>query len=158
MKSTPDLCDEYPNLVQVLDPILQNFGGREQFCGQVITVSCPEDNSKIKELLNEDGDGRILVVDGAASRSCAYLGDMLAAKASCNGWSGIVINGYIRDVDQIKITDIGVQALGSYPVKTEKRGLGRVNITVTFGGIRFNTGDYLYADNNGVVVSQQQLI
>ena len=157
MKSTPDLCDDYPDLVQVMEPLLHNFGGREQFCGQIITVSCPEDNSKVRELLDADGDGRILVVDGSASRSCAYLGDKLAAKASSNGWSGLIINGYIRDIDQIKITDIGVQALGAYPVKTEKRGLGRVNIAVTFGGIRFNSGDYLYADNNGVVVSKQQL-
>lgn len=158
MKSTPDLCDEYPNLVQVLDPLLSNFGGREQFWGRIITVSCPEDNSQVKELLNTDGHGCVLVVDGSASRSCAYLGDMLAAKASNNGWSGIIINGYIRDVDQIKITDIGVQALGTYPVKTEKRGLGHVNIAVTFGGITFNSGDYLYADNNGILVSQQKLI
>lgn len=158
MKPTPDLCDEYPHQVDIMKPILKNFGAKEQFCGQIITVSCPEDNSKLRDLINTSGEGRILVVDGAASERCAYLGDLLAAKASENGWSGLVINGYIRDVDVIRKTDIGVQALGVYPVKTQKRGLGDVNIPITFGGITFYTGQFLYADNNGILVSKQQLI
>ena len=153
MKPTPDLCDDYPDQVKVLAPILRNFGGRRQFSGAIVTVSCPEDNSKVKELLATDGKGRALVVDGNASQRCAYLGDMLAAKAADNGWSGIVINGYIRDVDQIEATDIGVQALGTFPVKTDKRGLGDIGQPVTFGGITFIPGHYLYADNNGIVVS-----
>jgi len=157
MKPTPDLCDDYPDQVQVLAPILRNFGGRSQFCGPIVTVSCPEDNSKVKELLATPGEGRVLVVDGNASQRCAYLGDMLAAKASSNGWSGIVINGYIRDVDQIEATDIGVQALGTFPVKTEKRGLGDFDLPVTFGGITFSPGHYLYADNNGIVVAKSAL-
>lgn len=158
MKPTPDLCDEYPHQVDIMKSILKNFGAKEQFCGQIITVSCPEDNSKLRDLINTSGEGRILVVDGAASERCAYLGDLLAAKASENGWSGLVINGYIRDVDVIRKTDIGVQALGVYPVKTQKRGLGDVNIPITFGGITFYTGQFLYADNNGILVSKQQLI
>lgn len=158
MKSTPDLCDEFPHLVQVMKPILHNLGGREQFYGPIVTVNCPEDNSKVKELLDTQGDGRILVVEGGASERCAYLGDKLAAKASTNGWSGVVINGFIRDIDEIRETYIGVQALGAYPVKTEKKGLGHVNIPVEFGGILFSPGDYLYADNNGIVVSKQHLL
>lgn len=158
MKPTPDLCDEYPDQVDIMKPILKNFGGKEQFCGQIITVSCPEDNSKVRDLVNTCGEGRILVADGAASERCAYLGDLLATKASENGWSGLVINGYIRDVDVIRKTDIGVQALGVYPVKTQKRGLGDVNIPITFGGITFYTGHFLYADNNGILVSKQRLI
>lgn len=158
MKSTPDLCDEFPHLVQVMKPILHNFGGREQFYGPIVTVNCPEDNSKVKELLDTQGDGRILVVEGGASERCAYLGDKLAAKASTNGWSGVVINGFIRDIDEIRETYIGVQALGAYPVKTEKKGLGHVNIPVEFGDILFSPGDYLYADNNGIVVSKQHLL
>ena len=158
MKLTPDLCDEYPHQVQVMQPIFSNFGGREKFCGQVITVSCPEDNSKVRDLLSTQGKGRVLVVDGFASQRCAYLGDSLAAKACKNGWSGLVINGYIRDVDIIRKTHIGVQALGVYPVKTQKKGLGDVNIPVNFGGITFMPGDYIYADNNGILVSKEQLI
>ena len=158
MKLTPDLCDEYPDQVHVMEPILKNFGGKEQFCGQIITVSCPEDNSKVRNLLDTCGEGRILVVDGAASKRCAYLGDLLAEKAFDNGWSGLVINGYIRDVDVIKKTDIGVKALGVYPVKTQKKGLGDVNIPITFGGITFYPGHFLYADNNGILVSKQPLV
>lgn len=158
MRPTPDLCDKYPDQVQVLEPILRNLGGKKQFCGQIVTLSCPEDNSKVRDLLSINGDGQVLVVDGKASERCAYLGDLLAAKAFDNGWSGLVINGYIRDVDIIKNIEIGVQALGAYPVKTQKRGLGDVNIPITFGGITFNSGDYLYADNNGILVSKQQLI
>lgn len=158
MKPTPDLCDQYPDKVDVMKPMLKNFGGREHFCGQIITVSCPEDNSKVRDLVSTCGEGRVLVVDGGASQRCAYLGDLLAVKACENGWSGLVINGYIRDVDVIKKIDIGVQALGVYPVKTQKRGLGDVNIPITFGGITFCAGHFLYADNNGILVSKQQLI
>ena len=157
MKPTPDLCDQYPDLVRVLEPMLRSYGGRKQFSGTIVTVKCFEDNSCVKQLVGIPGEDRVLVVDGGGSMRRACLGDMLAEKASSNGWSGIIIYGCIRDVDEIMATDIGVQALGVHPVKTEKKDIGEINIPVTFGGLTFVPGEYLYADNNGVVVSAEPL-
>lgn len=157
MQSTPDLCDQYPELVQVLEPMLSNFGGREQFWGQIVTVKCFEDNSVVKQLVGTAGEGRVIVVDARGSLRRACLGDMLAEQASQNGWAGLVIYGCIRDIDQIMATDIGVQALGVHPMKTEKKGIGEQNIAVSFGGVTFHPGEYLYADNNGVIVAAQPL-
>jgi len=157
MQSTPDLCDQYPELVQVLEPMLSNFGGREQFWGQIVTVKCFEDNSVVKQLVGTAGEGRVIVVDAGGSLRRACLGDMLAEQASQNGWAGLVIYGCIRDIDQIMVTDIGVQALGVHPMKTEKKGIGEQNIAVSFGGVTFHPGEYLYADNNGVIVAAQPL-
>jgi len=157
MKSTPDLCDQYPELVQAVAPMFSNFGGRESFGGQIVTVKCFEDNSRVKELVATPGEGRVMVVDAGGSMRRACLGDMLAEKASANGWSGIIIYGCIRDVDEIMATDIGVQALGVHPIKTEKKGIGEIDLAVTFGGVTFNSGDYVYADNNGIIVSPEKL-
>ena len=157
MRSTPDLCDDHETIVQVADPIFSNYGGRERFGGQIVTVKCFEDNSKVKELVGVPGNGKVLVVDAGGSMRRACLGDMLAEQASKNGWAGIVMYGCIRDVDEIMVTDIGVQALGVHPMKTEKRGLGEINVPVTFAGITFKPGDYLYADNNGIIVAPQPL-
>ena len=157
MKPTPDLCDQYPDLVRVLEPMLRSYGGRKQFSGAIVTVKCFEDNSCVKQLVGTPGEDRVLVVDGGGSMRRACLGDMLAEKASSNGWSGIFIYGCIRDVDEIMAIDIGVQALGVHPVKTEKKDIGEINIPVTFGGLTFVPGEYLYADNNGVVVSAEPL-
>jgi len=157
MKSTPDLCDQYPELVQAVEPMFSNFGGRESFGGQVVTVKCFEDNSRVKELVSTPGEGRVMVVDAGGSMRRACLGDMLAEKASANGWSGIIIYGCIRDVDEIMATDIGVQALGVHPIKTDKKGIGEIDIAVTFGGVTFNSGDYIYADNNGIILSPEKL-
>ena len=156
-KSIPDLCDDYPELVRVLDPIFSNFGGRERFSGPLVTVKCFEDNSVVKELVGTPGEGRVLVVDAGGSMRRACLGDMLAEQASVNGWAGLVIYGCIRDVDEIMATDIGVQALGTHPMKTDKKGIGELGISVTFAGVTFSLGDYVYADNNGIIVSSQRL-
>jgi regulator of ribonuclease activity A len=143
--------------VQAVEPMFSNFGGRESFGGQVVTVKCFEDNSRVKELVSTPGGGRVMVVDAGGSMRRACLGDMLAEKASANGWSGIIIYGCVRDVDEIMATDIGVQALGVHPIKTDKKGIGEIDITVTFGGVTFNSGDYVYADNNGIIVSPEKL-
>lgn len=155
---TPDLCDEYPDLVQVLAPMLQNFGGVDSFGGEIVTVKCFEDNSIVKEQVGLPGQGRVMVVDGGGSMRNALLGDMLAEKAAENGWEGLIIYGCIRDVDVIRQTKLGVQAISTHPRKTEKRGLGDLNIPVTFGGITFVPGQYVYADNNGVIVAPTRLI
>lgn len=156
--STPDLCDDNPDIVQVIEPMFINFGGRESFGGQVVTVKCFEDNSCVKELAGTDGTGKVMVVDGGASMRRALLGDMIAENAVKNGWVGFVIYGCIRDVDAINELDLGVQALNTIPVKTDKRGIGDINVTVSFGGVTINPGDYIYADNNGVIVAPRPLL
>ena len=154
---TPDLCDAYPDLVQVLEPMFSNFGGRDSFGGQIVTIKCFEDNSLVKEQVELDGKGKVLVVDGGGSLRRALLGDMLAEKAARNGWEGLVIYGCVRDVDVLIQTDVGVQALASHPMKTDKRGIGDLNVVVSFAGLTFKPGDYLYADNNGVIIAPQPL-
>jgi|TARA_B110000211_G_scaffold62613_1_gene71346 regulator of ribonuclease activity A len=158
MKSTPDLCDQYPDLIQVVEPMFSNYGGRERFGGEIVTVKCFEDNSVVKQLVATEGQGRVIVVDGGGSMRRACLGDLLAEKASVNGWAGLIIYGCIRDVDEIIATDIGVQALGTHPMKTEKKGIGETQIPVTFGGVTFNPGHYIYADNNGIVIASKPLL
>lgn len=158
MISTPDLCDAHPGQVEVLEPMMVNFGGRERFGGQITTIKCFEDNSLVRNAVAEPGNGRVLVVDAGGSMRRACLGDMLAEKACANGWEGIVMYGCIRDVDEIGQLPIGVQALGSHPMKTEKKGIGERDIAVRFGGVTFTPGNYIYADNNGVIVSGKPLL
>lgn len=150
---TPDLCDAYPDQVQVLEPMFSNFGGHDSFGGQIVTLKCFEDNSRVKEQAELDGKGKVLVVDGGGSLRCALLGDMIAEKAARNGWEGLVIYGCVRDVDVLAQTQVGIQALASHPLKSQKRGLGDLDVVVTFAGVTFRPGHYLYADNNGVIVS-----
>jgi len=153
----PELCDRYPDDVRILEPMLGNFGGRERFSGQIVTIKAFEDNSLVREQVALPGEGRVLVVDAGGSMRRAMLGDMLAEKASVNGWSGIIIYGCIRDVNAIADLDIGVQALGAHPLKTDKKGVGELNVPVRFGGVDFIPGEYCYADNNGVLVSSVAL-
>jgi len=154
---TPDLCDEYPDLVEVVEPLFSNFGGRVAFGGEIVTVKCFEDNSLVKQALAEAGQGKVLVVDGGASMRRALMGDMIAQNAVDNGWEGVVIYGCIRDVDIIMSLDLGVQAINTVPMKTDKRGEGQRDIAVTFAGVTFKPGAYVYCDNNGVIVSPEAL-
>lgn len=155
--STPDLSDAAPD-VGVLELPFINYGQQKQFGGQAVTIKCHEDNSLVKACVAEPGGGRVIVVDGGGSRRRALLGDMLAEEAAANGWSGLVINGVIRDVDEIGATPLGVQALGACPIKTEKRGVGQRDIDIRIGGVEISSGDYIYADNNGVIVSKRPLL
>jgi regulator of ribonuclease activity A len=155
--STPDLSDAAPE-VSALELQFVNFGQIRQFGGPAVTIKCHEDNSLVKECVGEPGNGRVIVVDGGGSRRRALLGDMLAEKAATNGWAGLVINGVIRDVDEIGRISLGVQALGSCPIKTEKLGAGQRDIDITIGEVVITPGDYVYADNNGVIVSKRPLL
>lgn len=154
---TPDLCDAYPQWVRVVDPLFNNYGGKRSFGGEIVTIKCFEDNSLVREQVAQPGEGKVLVVDGGGSLRRACLGDMLAEKAVANGWEGILVYGCIRDVDAIGALPLGVQALNTHPMKTDKKGIGELNVAVTFGGVTFVPGEYLYADNNGVIVSAQRL-
>lgn len=156
--STPDLCDEHPDKVQIVAPDFIHYGAKKQFYGQVETVQAFEDNSKVGELVRTPGQGRVLVVDGAGSRRRAMLGDMLACAAIENGWSGVVINGMVRDVEEIAVMDLGIMALGSIPIKTDKLGQGNVGVELAFANVKICSGDYLYADQSGIIISKQPLI
>lgn len=155
---TCDLCDDYADVVRVCEPMFSNFGAVTAFGGVMVTVKCFEDNSRVKELLATPGDGRVLVVDGGGSLRCALLGDLIADSAVSHGWAGVIVYGCIRDVDAIAELALGVQALASIPLKSVRKGIGEVDIPVTFGGITFRPGEYVYADNNGVITAPYALI
>jgi len=153
----PDLYDIYPNALTLAQPLFTDFGQKKIFYGEIVTVSCFNDNSKVKALVDTDGTGKVMVVDGKGSITHALLGDMLAEKAVQNGWQGLVINGCIRDVGTIATLNLGVKALGCCPIKTEKLGIGDVNIPITFAGIHFIPGQFIYGDSNGLAVSETLL-
>jgi len=154
---TPDLCDEYPDLIRVVEPIFKSYGGKSSFGGEIVTIKCHEDNSVVKQTAGTAGGGKVLVVDGGGSLRRALLGDLIAADSVKNGWEGFIIYGCIRDVDAISQMNLGVKALNTIPLKTEKRGIGDLNVPVSFGGVTFNPGQYIYADNNGIIVSSKSL-
>jgi len=155
---TPDLCDQFEEQVTLLNLSLQTFGQKGAFWGEIVTVRCYHDNSKVREVLESDGKGKVLVVDGHGSCQKALLGDQLAILAIENGWEGVIVNGAIRDVGMMSQMDLGVQALGSCPFKTEKRGAGDVNVTLSIHNQLVQPGDYVYADWNGVLLSAHKLI
>ncbi|MGI2261025.1 putative 4-hydroxy-4-methyl-2-oxoglutarate aldolase [Shewanella sp. GXUN23E] len=153
----PDICDLWPQECHLLPLAFKQYGGRKIFYGEVVTVKCFEDNSRVKELLATPGAGRILLVDGAGSCRRALLGDLIAASAANHGWAGVVINGAVRDVGTLATIDLGVQALGAVPFKTERKGVGETQIDVDMGGITVSPGMYLYADSNGILVTNRAL-
>ena len=161
---TCDLLDAHPEQeIQVLIPSMDgkffnSYGARPSFSGQIVTVKCFEDNTRVKERLATDGTGKVLVVDGGASMRCALMGDMIAASAVNNHWRGVVIYGCVRDVDALATLDLGVHALAAIPRKSNRQGVGSVDTQVSFGGVDFNSGDYLYADHNGIIVSKEKLV
>ena len=157
MNKTCDISDELHPEVQYLETGYQSFGGKSSFSGQIQTVKCFEDNSLVREKVFSNGAGCVLVVDAGGSKRCAMLGDMLAAKAVENGWQGIIMHGLIRDSADINQMDIGVKSLGTFPLKSVKNGVGEVDIEVSFSGVTFIPGDYLYADEDGVITVKEKL-
>ena len=156
-RSTCDLCDDFPDDVRVADPLFRDFGARTAFSGRIVTIKCHEDNSRVRELVAEDGRGAVLVVDGGGSLRRALLGDQLTAKAVANGWEGIVIFGAVRDVEALCTMDTGIKALGAIPLKTDKKGLGERDLPVRFAGVDFVPGHFLHADGNGIIVTTRML-
>ncbi len=155
--TTADLYDAYEEQLQVGEPLFTHYGGRTYFCGPVATLKCFEDNSTVSELLGTPGNGRILVVDAGGSRRCAMLGDRLAQKAVDNGWAGVVMFGCIRDSADIGRMPIGVLALATMPRKSIKKGAGESGLAVSFAGVLFRPGAWLYADADGLVVAEQRI-
>lgn len=164
--ATADLCDIYvtdpvdkitSGGVQIAQPIFKNLGGKMRFSGRVSTVKCFENNPLVRKALEEDGHGRVLVVDGGGSLRCALLGDNIAEMAYKNGWDGIIINGCIRDSQDIEQMPLGVKALNTFPLKSSKRDLGLRDVPVNFAGCNFEPGYYVYADKDGILVSNHEL-
>ncbi|BAK77796.1 regulator of ribonuclease activity A [Pseudogulbenkiania sp. NH8B] len=155
---TTDLCDEHENDVRVLEPMFQRFGACPRFQGQIETLKVFEDNTLVREVLSEPGNGRVLVVDGGGSRRCALVGDQIGELAVKNGWAGIVVYGCIRDSVALNALPLGVRALDTHPRKSVKRGEGQRGLAVTFGGVSLSPGDWLYADEDGVIVADRALL
>jgi regulator of ribonuclease activity A len=156
-RATADLSDEYGERVQVCEPIFQAFGKRVSFGGPISTVSCFEDNSRVKEAVESPGDGRVLVVDGGGSRRCALLGGNLGAAAVRNGWSGVIVYGCVRDSRELNEMELGIRALAATPLRSQKRNEGQRDVPVRFGGVTFRPGDHVRVDEDGIVVGPMPL-
>jgi regulator of ribonuclease activity A len=155
---TPDLCDEFEESVRVTEPLFRDFGGAVSFHGPIATVRVFEDNVLVREALEADGQRRVLVVDGGGSTRCALLGDRLARFAYDNDWAGVVVNGCIRDSEEISKITVGVKALHAVPRQSTKEGLGERDVSMSFAGITFAPGNYLYADADGVIIAYRDLL
>ena len=155
--ATADLSDDYGEQLRVAAPLFTDYGGTVVFEGRISTVKTYEDNSLVRAALEEHGDGRVLVVDGGGSMHCALVGDKLADLGRRNGWSGIVVYGCIRDAAPISRIAVGVKAIGTNPRKSTKKGEGQRDIPVRFAEMEFRCGDYLYADQDGVLVADEKL-
>jgi len=155
--NTSALCDIYSEQVDVVEPMFSNFGGRASFSGQITTVKCFEDNGLIRETLEQDGIGRVLLIDGGGSLRRALVDAEIAALAEENEWEGVVVYGCVREVDELEEMNIGIQAIASIPAGSPTTGTGDTDVPVNFGGVTFLPEDYLYADNTGVILSQEPL-
>ncbi len=160
--ATTDLCDAHEDLLnagrlRVLHPVFRPFGRRARFAGSLATVRCFEDNSMVRAALEGAGEGRVLVVDGGGSLRCALLGGNLARLAQDNGWAGVVVNGCVRDVAEINEYEIGVRALATHPRRSDRRGGGSRDMVVEIGGVRASPGDWCYADDDGILISDRRL-
>ena len=155
---TTDLCDAHSDKVSVADAIgFKDFGGTKYFWGKIHTIKCFEDNSLVRKALEQNGEGKVLIVDGGGSMRCALLGDMLADLAIKNKWTGIIVYGCIRDSEAISKLPLGVKALNTIPLKSNKRNEGQDNITVRFAGVDFIPSRFVYCDCDGIIVAKESL-
>ena len=150
---TTDLCDAHEGTVRVVEPMFNSYGGRGAFFGRIATLKLFEDNSLVRMALESHGEGRVLVIDGGGSLRRALVGDQLAALGVANGWAGVIVYGCIRDSRAVAEMDIGMFAIDTHPMKTVKKNVGETDIPVNFGGVTFVPGEWLYADEDGVIVS-----
>jgi len=159
---TTDLCDAHEDMLadgrlRVLPPLFQSYGALTRISGPAITLKLHEDNALVRAALEQPGEGRVLVVDGGGSLRCALVGGNLAAMAAKNGWAGILVHGSVRDSVEINACAIGVRALGTHPQKSIKKGAGDVNLRVCIAGVTVAPGEWIYADEDGVLVSSVKL-
>ena len=156
MFTTADLWDEHHQHLSCVEPIFYSFGKKKAFSGKITTLKLFEDNSFVRKQLESNGKGKVLVVDGGASLRCALVGDKLAELAITNKWEGIIVNGCIRDSYLINQMDIAIKAINTSPVKSIKRNIGKMNIPVNFSGVTFIPGQFVYSDNDGVLISKKK--
>ena len=156
--TTADLCDAYPDLVQVARPGFREYGGLAKFTGPIETLKVFEDNALVRQILETGGGGRVLVIDGGGSLRCALVGGRLASVAHANGWAGLVVNGGVRDSAELAQVPIGLRALDCVPLRSGKLGSGDTGVPLEFAGVRFGSGAYLYADGDGIVVAERNLL
>lgn len=156
--ATADLCDEFGAEVRVAEPLFRDWGGAAAFAGPIETVRVFEDNGLVRQVLETHGRGRVLVVDGGGSLHTALVGGNLAALAHRNEWTGLLIYGSVRDSEELRTVPIGLKALATVPRKSGKRGEGEQGVAVTFAGLTFTRGCYLYADRDGVIVASRDLL
>ena len=150
--STADLYDKYGANMDSCDIQFRQFGRIKKFKGEIVTVRCREDNALLKSILADPGEGKVLVVDGFGSLYSALIGDLIVATAVDNEWSGVIVNGVVRDVDALGRLGIGIKALGSNPRRSSKSGSGERDVPVSFGGVSFIPGEQLFSDDDGLVV------
>lgn len=155
--NTSELCDIYADLIDVVEPIFSNYGGRFSFGGKVVTMKCFESNGLIKDVLSQDGSGQVLVIDGGGSTRRALLDASIVELAQKNQWDGIICYGSVRDVDALEDFDIGIQALVSIPVGANDELTGEADAAINFGGVTFLPDDHVYADNTGIILSPEPL-
>ena len=160
--ATCDLCDAHEadtsGAFRVLPPVFHDFGVARPFCGPVHTLRSLEDNSRVRDAVNSPGEGRVLVVDGGGSLRRALVGGNLAVAAAKSGWAGIVVDGCVRDVAELRAAGIPIRALALMPLRTEKRGEGQAGEPVQIQGVWVRPGDWLYADEDGIVVAAKPLV
>ncbi|AOK29380.1 ribonuclease [Burkholderia singularis] len=161
--ATTDLCDANESrlaagTLRVLEPVFRSFGGVTRFAGPAATLKLFEDNTLVRTALEAPGAGRVLVVDGGGSLRCALVGGNLGKLAEHNGWAGIIVNGCVRDTHELAECALGVLALASHPRKSDKRNSGQCDLSVDVRGTRIVPGDWIYADADGVLVSDAALI
>ncbi|MFL2554668.1 MAG: ribonuclease E activity regulator RraA [Candidatus Rariloculaceae bacterium] len=150
--STCDLYDEYLARARVPSTVLTHFGGRTKFSGFATTIKCFEDNSRVRELVQMPGDGKVMVVDGGGSYQCALVGDVIAGMACDNGWEGIVIFGCVRDSVALAKLDIGLIALATTPKKSIRKDVGEVELSIMFDDTVCHPGDRVFVDEDGVLL------
>ena len=155
--NTSELCDLYADLVDVVDPIFSNYGGRTSFGGKVVTLKCFESLGLIERIIAAEGTGKVLVIDGGGSTRRAIIDSKIAQVAESNGWEGIICYGSVRDVDALEDIDIGIQALVSIPVGANDQDIGDADVAINFAGVTILPDDHIYADNTGIILSPDAL-
>jgi len=155
--NTADLYDDFGDVVQTCKTSFKDFGAKSHFHGQIRTVVCLNDNVLLKQTLSEKSDGGVLVVDAGGSFDVAVMGDNVARLGVENGWQGIIINGCIRDSVEVGTMDFGVKALGNVPAKSIKVGKGSVDVTLTFGSVLFEVGQWVYCDQDGILLADDAI-
>jgi regulator of ribonuclease activity A len=157
--TTASLCDTYYGTenFHIAEPLFRSYGSKQAFSGSITTVRCFEDSSVVKKILAEAGEGKVLVVDGGGSHRCALLDAQLATMAFENGWQGIVIYGCIREITLLNQIPIGIRALHAHPLLCHGKDTGDCDVSITFAGVNFRKDHFLYADTDGIIVSDTML-